>query len=77
MKRKEIKSALELGDLVLQDLLKSLMYVDSSFRGDPKKDKLIDNLNFKNYMSLQKKTTSKLFVGVICKKKNYYSSIIF
>ena len=36
----------------------------SSLREDPKKEKLIDELNYKNCMCLKIKTTSKLFVGI-------------
>ena len=48
------------------------MYVDRSLRGDPKEEKLIDELNFKNCVRLKKNTTSKFFVGIT--KKVYYSS---
>ena len=37
----------------------------------PKKDKLIDELNFKNFVRLNRKTTSKLFVGITYKKINF------
>ena len=47
-KRKLKRSALKWDDLVLQSQLKLFMYVDSSLRGDPRKDKLIDELNFRN-----------------------------
>ena len=67
------RSSLEWDNLVLQEQLKYLMYVDRSLRGDPKKDKLIDKLNFKNCVRLKRKTKSKFFVG-ITKKKVYYSS---
>ena len=40
------------------------MYVDCSLRGDPKKENFIDELKFKNFMRLNIKTTSKLFVGI-------------
>ena len=58
------KSDLEWDDFLLQEQLKSLMYVDRSLRGYPKNDKLIDELNFKNCMRLRIKTTSKYFVGI-------------
>ena len=45
------------------------MYVDSSLRGDPKKYKLIDELNFKNCARLKRKTTIKFFVGINYKKR--------
>ena len=47
MKSKIKREALEWDDFVLQEQLKSLIYVDRSSRGDPNKDKLIDELNFK------------------------------
>ena len=47
-KRKLKQAALEWDDLDIQAELKSFMYVDRSLRGDAKKDKLIDELNFKN-----------------------------
>ena len=40
------------------------MYVDRLLLGDPKKDKFIDELNFKNCIGLKRKTTSKLFVDI-------------
>ena len=52
MKRKLKRAALEWGDFVLQEQLKYLMYVDRSLLGDPMKDKLIDELNFKNCVRL-------------------------
>ena len=39
------------------------MYVDRSLRGDPKKDKFIDELHFKNCMRSKINTTGKFFVG--------------
>ena len=62
-------SALECDGFVLQEQSKSLMYVDHSIRGDPKKDKLIDELNFKNFVCLKRKTIRKFFVGITCKKE--------
>ena len=52
---------------MLQEQLKQLMQVDHSLRGDPKKDKLIDELNFKTCMNSNRKTPSKFLVGVIVK----------
>ena len=78
IKTKVKRAALEWDDFVLQEKLKSLMYVDISLCGDPKKYKLIDELNFKNCMCLKRNTISTFFVGIIYKKKKvYYSSIIF
>ena len=45
-KRKKERAALEWDDLDMQAKLKSFMYIDCSLRA--KKDKLIDELNFKN-----------------------------
>ena len=70
MKRKVRIASLERDDSVLQEQLKSLMYVDRSSCGYPKKDKLIDEINFKNCMRLKRNTTSKLFVGITYRKKN-------
>ena len=47
------------------------MCVDSSFRGDTKKDKFIDQLNFKNCMVFKRKTTIKLFVGITYKNRQF------
>ena len=63
---------------MLQEQLKSLMYDDLSLRGYPNKDKLIDEINFKNCMYFKRKTTSKFFVGITVKEKCvYYSCGIF
>ena len=40
------------------------MYVDHSLRGDLIKDKLIDELNFKNCVLLRRTKESKIFVGI-------------
>ena len=64
MKRKVKRAALEWDDFVLQEQLKSLMYVDRSLRGDPMKYRFIDELNFKNCLRLTRKNTSKFFVGI-------------
>ena len=50
MKRELKQAVLEWGDLDIQAELKSFMYVDRSLIGDPRKDKLIDELNFKKCM---------------------------
>ena len=48
---------------MLQEQLKSLIYIDRSLCGDPKKEKLIDDLNFKNCMVLrERKQASSLLV---------------
>ena len=61
--------AIEWDDFVLQGQLKSLICVDRSLGGDPKKYKLIDELDFKNCMCLKRNKTSKLFVGITYKKE--------
>ena len=70
MKRKIKIAVLEWDDFVLQGQLKSLMYVDRLSRGYPKKDRFIDELNFKNCMRLKRNTISKFFVGIIHKKES-------
>ena len=47
------------------------MYIDRSSHGDPKKDNLIDKLNFKNRVRLNRKTTSKSFVGITYKTRKF------
>ena len=47
------------------------MYVDRSLRGDPKKDKLIDELNFTNCMHLKIIQKSKFFVGITIKERKF------
>ena len=47
------------------------MYVDRSLHGGPNKDKLIDDLNFKNCMHLNRIQKSKLFVGITVKQINF------
>ena len=42
-----------------------------SSRGDPNKYKFIDKLNFKNGVRLRRKTTSKFFVGVTYKNREF------
>ena len=71
IKRKVKRAALEWDDFVIQKQLKSFMYVDRSLRGDPNKEKLIDELNFKNCMRLNKKTTSKFFFGTTYRKRKF------
>ena len=53
----------------MQAELKSFMYVDRSLR--EKKDKLIDELNFKKCMKLKRSIKSKFFVGITNKQSNY------
>ena len=65
------RASLEWDNLMLQEQLKSLIYVDLSLRGDPKKYKFIYELNFKNCVRLKRKTTSKLFVGLTYKKRKF------
>ena len=56
MKRKAERADIEWDDFVLQEQLKSLMYFERSLHGDPKKDKLIDKLKFKNCISFKRNT---------------------
>ena len=77
MKEKVKRSALEKYDFVLQEQLKSLMYVDHSLRGEPKKDKLIDELIFKIACVKEKHNNQFICCYYIQKNKVYYSSIIF
>ena len=56
---------------MLQAKLKSFMYVERSLRGDPKKENLIDDLNFTNCMHLSRIQKSKFFVGIIVKQRNF------
>ena len=53
-----------MGYFVLQEHLKSLMYVERSLSGDPMKDKFIDELNFKNFVRLRRKKSGILFVRI-------------
>ena len=68
MKIKVKRVALEWGNFLLQEQLKSLVYIDRSLRGDTMKDKLIDEFNFKNLFCLSRKKTRKFFVGIVSKK---------
>ena len=68
MKIRVKRAALEWDDFVLQEKLESLIYIDRSLRADPKKDRLIDELNFKNCVGLKINTASKLSVGITKKK---------
>ena len=71
MKRKVKRASLECDDFVLQEQLKSLVYIDRSLRGDTMKDKLIDEFNFKILFCLSRKKTSKFFVGIISQKRRF------
>ena len=64
MKRKVKRAALEWYAFLLQEQLKSFRYVDRSSHGDPKKYKLIYELNFKTFVCLRRNTTSKFFVVI-------------
>ena len=39
--------------------------------GNPNKDKLTDEINFKNCIRLRRKTESKFFAGIIYKKREF------
>ena len=47
------------------------MYIDCSLRGDPKKDKLIDKLNFTNCMHLRRIQKRKFFVVITAKQRKF------
>ena len=47
------------------------MYVDHSLRGDAKKDKLIDELNFRKCMQLKRILKSKFFVDMTNKQRKF------
>ena len=68
-KKKVKQAALEWDDLDIQAELKSFMYVDRSLCGDPSKDELIDELNFKKCMQLKRILKSKFFVGITKKQR--------
>ena len=53
----------------MQAEFKSFMYIDRSLRA--KKDKLIDELNFKKCMQLKRSLKSKFFVGITNKQRKY------
>ena len=63
---------------MLQDQLKSFMYLDRSLRGDPNNYKLIDELNFTKCMQLKVIQKNKFFVGTTVKKRKLiiYSEFI-
>ena len=65
------QAALEWDDLDIQAELKSFMYVDRLLRGDAKKDKLIDELNFKKCVQLKRLLKTKFFVGIKDKQRKY------
>ena len=71
MKRKLKRSALEWEYFVLQAQFESFMYVDHSLRGDPKNDKLIDELNFTNCIQLKRIQKSKFFVCITVKQRKF------
>ena len=47
------------------------MYIDRSLCGETKKDKFIDELNFKKCMQLRRIIKSKFFVGIPDKQRKY------
>ena len=77
MKIKVERVALKWDDLVIQEQLKSLMYINLSLCGNTKKDNWIDELNFKRYMRFKRKTTRNIFGYYSQKKKVYHSCGIF
>ena len=53
----------------MQAEFKSFLYIDRSLRA--KKDKLIDELNFKTFMQLKISLKSKFLVGITNKQTKY------
>ena len=47
------------------------MYVDRSLCGYTMKDKFVDELNFNDYFCLRRNKTSKLFIGITSKKREF------
>ena len=70
MKRGVKRSAQEWDDFVLQEQLKSLMYVDRSSGRYLKKDKLIAELNFKNFMRLKERQQASSSLLLHTKKES-------
>ena len=68
-KRKLKLAALDWYDLYMQAELKSFLYVDRSLRA--KKDKFIDELNFKKCMQLKILLKSKFFIWITNKQRKY------
>ena len=68
-KIKKERAAHEWDDIDMQAELKSFMYIDRSLCA--KKEKLIDELNFKKCMQLKRSLKSKFFVGVTNKQRKY------
>ena len=69
-KRKLKQAALEWDDLYMQAELKCFMYIDRSLRA--KKDKLIDELNFKKCMQLKRSLKINFLVGITNKQTKIY-----
>ena len=63
------QAALEWDDLDMQAELKSFLYVDRSLRA--KKDKLINEINFKKCMQLSWLLKIKFLVGITSKQRKY------
>ena len=74
-KRKLKQATLEWDDLDMQAELKYFLYVNHSIRA--KKDKLLDELNFKKFMQLKISLKIKFFVGITNKQKNASFILIF
>ena len=67
-KRKLKQAALEWDDLYIQDELKYFMRIDPSLRDDTRKERLIDELNFKKCMQLKRILKRNFFVGITDKQ---------
>ena len=71
MKIKIERAALEWDYFVLQEQLKSLMYVDRLLHGDPNKDNFTGELKLKSCILFKRNTISKFFVGVTVKGRKF------
>ena len=77
MKRKVKRASLEWYDFVLQEQLKSLIYVDPPLRGEEKKWQVEWWIKIQNFHAFKKIQQASYFLVLRKKKKVYYSSRIF
>ena len=56
---------------MLQEQLKSFMYVDRPLRGDSKKERFIDELNFTKCMQSKRIQKNQFFVGSTDKQRKF------
>ena len=66
--KKGKESSSRLGNFVLQEQLKSLMYIDRSSHGDPNKDKFIDELKFIKLREFKDKENKQVLCWYYTKK---------